>query len=110
MLGDGEVPVSLNFSNRVANIPKAWHLLEKGIVAPTTLGPALDNMTCSQRTREGVIVVALPVKLPRCRSDHDCRISDPRANYNIRPLIQGFLDTPAAQVGIGRQCLLIGIF
>ena len=110
MLGDGEVPVGLNFSDGVANISKAWHLLEKGIVASTTLGPALDNMTRSQRTSQGVIVVALPVKLPRRGSDHDCGISNPRANHNICPLIQGFLDTPAAQVGIGSQCLLIGIF
>ena len=66
-------------------------------------------MARRQRAGKGVVVVALPVELPRRRANHHGSIGNAWANDDVSTLIQRLLDAPAAQIGVRSKRRLIRV-
>ena len=63
-------------------------------------------MACRQRAGQSIEVIAGPAELPGRRADHHSRIRYPRADDDVRALIERFLDAPGAKIGICREHLV----
>ena len=66
----------------------------------------MEEIARRQGTGESIIILALPVELPGSRPYHHGRIGHPRADHDICPLVECFLDSPGTEVSVGSYHLV----
>ena len=92
-----------NFGPGKPDPAHAGDFMEKRVVAPRGLGPALDHVASGHRARQCVPVVSLPPVVPGRRPTNDSGVGGAPGDDDVGPVVEGLHDAPAAKVGVRRE-------
>ena len=110
LLAEDGISGALNGRNRAAQVLAAVkEIFEAGVVAPRRIGRALDEVSCNQRSGQGIEVAGLPVVPPGSRSNSGRGVGHTAADDNVCPRTQGLGNSHGSQIapiylGVG-QCV-----
>ena len=81
----------------------ARNLGEERVIPPGSLGAALDDVPRGHRPCQLIPIVALPLVMPGGRAADHRGVGGSARDHDIGPHIQGLYDSPAAEIGVGRE-------